>query len=264
MTILEAIVLGVVQGISEFLPISSSGHLILFKQWFELDVVSYTFDVAVHIATLAAVIWVMRKEVWEVLAQLVHTPWHRTLLVKLLIATIPVGVVGVFLSEGAITSLRTSLVVAISLIVWGIVLWIVDARVSTAKKRSDDATNSTWKQAVLIGLAQAIALIPGTSRSGITMIAGLGTKMSRVQAARFSFLLSIPALAGAGVFTFMDAMETGLDIAWMPLIVGFIAAFIAGLAAAKFLLSFLTKNGFKPFAIYRIVLGIIVLLFVVL
>ncbi len=262
-SVFEAIILGVVQGITEFLPISSSGHLILFKEWFGLDATSLTFDVAVHIATLLAIIWVLRKDVWEVIGELADVPWHETMLVKLLIATIPVGVVGVLLSDGAVEALRTSWIVALSLIIWGVVLWWMDGRVKS-KKTNVDLTETSWKQTLLIGLAQAIALIPGTSRSGITMIAGLGTKMSRVKAARFSFLLSIPALAGAGLFTFMDVVETGLDMAWTPLIVGFIAAFVAGLVASSFLLKFLTTNRFKPFAMYRIVLGLIVLLAVVL
>jgi undecaprenyl-diphosphatase len=259
MTIFEAIILGIVQGITEFLPVSSSGHLIFLKEWFELDATSYTFDVAVHIATLLAVIWVLRKDVWKVLSELKNTPWHETMLVKLVIATIPVGIVGVLLSDGVADVLRTSWVVAVSLIVWGVVLWWMDGRVKN-KKKAVDLTKTSWKQTLLIGFAQVLALIPGTSRSGITMITGLGTGMSRIEAARFSFLLSIPALTGAGLFTILDVQETGLDIAWAPLIAGFIAAFVAGLLASSFLLKFLTSNKFKSFAIYRIVLGLIVLL----
>jgi len=259
MNVIEALVLGVVQGVTEFLPISSSGHLILLEQWLGVDANSMTFDVAVHMATLLAIVWVMRKDIVEVLAQLErNTPWHRTLAFKLLVATVPVGIVGILLSGDGIVALRTSWVVAISLIVWGVVLWFMDAYVSKTPKLQNSITSS-WRQSIIIGLAQAIALIPGTSRSGITMIAGLGTKMSRVQAARFSFLLSIPALAGAGLITFFDVQKTGLDIAWAPLVAGFAAAFIAGLISAQFLLNFLTSKGFKPFAVYRIVLGVIVL-----
>ncbi|MBT4856802.1 undecaprenyl-diphosphatase UppP [Candidatus Uhrbacteria bacterium] len=260
MNIFEAIILGVVQGITEFLPVSSSGHLILLKDWFELDTASYTFDVTVHIATLLAIIWVLRKEVWGVLSELAETPWHRTMLVKLVVATIPVGVIGVLLSDGLADALRTPWVVAVSLIVWGIALWWVDGRVKK-KKTNVDLQKMSWKQTLLIGCAQALALIPGTSRSGITMIAGLSTKMSRLEAARFSFLLSIPALAGAGLFTFMDVQGSGLDIEWVPLIAGFVSAFLAGLLASSLLLKFLASNKFKPFAIYRIVLGIVILSF---
>ena len=263
MTVIEALILGVTQGVTEFLPISSSGHLILLEQWLGLDVNSITFDVAVHMATLLAILWVMRKDLMELLAQLAHTPWHRTLAFKLIVATIPVGMIGVLLSGETIMALRTSWVVAVSLIVWGVVLWWMDKIKTEQKGEQNRSVNATWYQAIFIGLMQMVALIPGTSRSGITMIAGLGTKMSRVQAARISFLLSIPALAGAGLVTFFDVQKTGLDIAWVPLLVGFAAAFVAGLVSAQFLLSFLTSKGFRPFAVYRILLGLFVMLFVV-
>lgn len=261
MTILEAIVLGVVQGITEFLPISSSGHLIVLKDVFAINESSYTFDVAVHIATLLAVLWVLRGDIGTLLRELKDGIWKQSLVTKIVVATVPVVIVGLWLSGGVIDAIRTTQIAAWSLIVWGVVLYGADVFARRHKKQVKKIQKITWLQSIVVGCAQVVSLIPGTSRSGITMTAGLFAGLDRVRAAKLSFLLSIPALAGAGVLTFLDAWGNGLDVSMAPLVIGFLAALVTGVLVAQFLLRFLQKGSFAWFAMYRIALGVVILIF---
>ncbi|MBT3230843.1 undecaprenyl-diphosphate phosphatase [Candidatus Uhrbacteria bacterium] len=261
MTFFQAIIAGVVQGITEFLPVSSSGHLIVVRELFGIQVDSLSFDVAVHIATLVAVVWVLRGEILDIIREFFSKKWLNSVGLKIVVATIPAVIFGLWLRGDLLDALRTTQIVGYSLIFWGIVLYAADVYLKKKKGLVKKVQNIRWLQAIFIGCAQAIALIPGTSRAGITMTAGLFAKVDRVRAARFSFLLSIPAILGAGVLTMFDAIETGLDIEVSALIIGCIAALLSGIVAIKVLLKFLEKGSFFGFAVYRIILGVLLLVF---
>lgn len=260
MTIVQAILLGAVQGLTEFLPVSSSGHLILFPAVFGWEVNSVAFDVALHVATLGAVFVALwpRISAW---AQEIKKGNRaaRRLFVYLLLATIPAGLFGIFAHDW-LEAQRTLLVVGMMLIFWGVVLYIADVvslRVARTVLRDEKISFST---AMLIGVAQALALIPGTSRSGTSMSVALFLGLDRKTAATFSFLLAIPAILGAGLVTVLDVRKTGLDVEVVPLLVGCIVAFFTGVFAIRFLFAVIEKGGLRWFALYRVVLGLIVLL----
>ncbi len=262
MTIPQAIIAGIVQGITEFIPISSSGHLIIVRELFGIEMESLSFDVAVHIATLAAVVWVMRREIFDIVKEFFSKKIWKSTGLKIIAATIPAVIFGLILNGDLIDLIRTTQVVAVSLIFWGIVLFIADIFAKKQKKLIEKLQKIGWIRAIIIGIAQAIALIPGTSRAGITMTAGLFTGIDRVRAARFSFLLSIPVILGAGLLTAVEAVETGLDIGIGILIAGCIAALISGIIAIRFLLKFLEKGTFAGFAAYRIIIGLLLLILI--
>ena len=260
MTIVQAVVLGAVQGITEFLPISSSGHLIILPRVFGWEPDGMAFDVGVHVATLFAIVFALKVDIIELMRRLWRreaSAWRLTAFVA--IATVPAEVAGgLFGAWFDIT--RTIPVVAYSLIIWGIILAVAD-RVAAHSKKGKGLYGLTWFQAVLIGLVQVFALVPGTSRSGSTMSAGLLTGLDRETAARFSFLLAIPAIAGAGLVTALDVAKTGLDVSLLELLAGVVSSFIFGILAIKFLLFVIRRANFLWFAGYRIILGLILLLF---
>ncbi|MEK9157198.1 MAG: undecaprenyl-diphosphate phosphatase [Patescibacteria group bacterium] len=260
MTIVQAILLGAVQGLTEFLPVSSSGHLILFPAVFGWETNSVAFDVALHVATLGAVFVALwpRISAWTQEIKKGNRAARR-LLIYLLLATIPAGLFGIFAHDW-LEMRRTLPVVGVMFIVWGIVLYVADV-VSTRVERTvlrDERIS--FFTAMLIGVAQALALIPGTSRSGTSISIGLFLGLDRKTAANFSFLLAIPAILGAGLVTALDVQKTGLDVEIVPLFVGCVVAFFTGIFAIRFLFAVIEKGGLRWFALYRVVLGLVVLL----
>jgi len=263
MNIIEAIVLGIVQGIAEFLPISSSGHLLVIPSLFGWEPMGIEFDTIMHLATFLAVVFVFKKDILEIAKAMTRkekSP-HKKLGWMIVIATIPVVAAGLLLEDTIDATIRTPFVVAISLIFWGVVLLLADIRSKHVAKKTKSEENLSWRQSITIGLTQTLALIPGTSRSGITMTAGLFQNLDRKTTARFSFLLSIPAVGGAAAYVILKAILANHNLFTPELIVGFIASFISGILAIKVLLKVLEKYSFTPFAIYRIVFGIVILLF---
>ncbi|MEK7105339.1 MAG: undecaprenyl-diphosphatase UppP [Patescibacteria group bacterium] len=264
MSIFQALVLGVVQGISEFLPISSSGHLILIPELFGWPDQGINFDVAVHLATLCAILYVFRVDVartakafvGNVKSQDARLGW------MIIIATIPAVVVGLVFGDQIESYFRDAKWVAINLIVWGVVLALADYVATMRARRAQSGIRMTWGAAISAGLAQAIALIPGTSRSGITISAGLFAGLDRVQAARFSFLLAIPATAGAIALTAAKAAANQTPIEVMPTVVGFTAALIAGIVSITWLLKIITKVSYTWFAIYRVLIALLIFVLV--
>ncbi len=263
MTIIQAIILGIVQGITEFLPISSSGHLIIFPYFFGWEEQGLDFDVMMHLATLLAVLFVLRADIVHILKRLFskNSEWG-SLGWKIALATIPVVLVGLFLSSGLLTTLRDIRFVAINLILWGVILSLADFVMTKKKLLIESVEKSSWTQTFLIGCAQAFALIPGTSRSGSTMSMALFAGLNRKTAAKFSFLLGIPAILGAGIMTLTDVLETGFSTSLIVIAAGFLAAFLSGILAIRLLLALLEKISFHWFAGYRIILGIVLLLLV--
>ena len=261
MTILQALTLGLVQGITEFLPISSSGFLIMIPEIFGWDVQSLAFDAFLHLATLAAVVFALWPEVRAMVLGWFapngkDAPKWRRISLWVVLATIPVVVVGLIASDAIEMNLRSVEVVAWSFIIWGVVLYLIDRM---AKENIKKLPQVGWKRSLVIGLSQVIALIPGTSRSGITITAGLAAGLNRQQAAKFSFLLAIPTIAAAGLLKMFHVFEGATTLDILPLVVGTVAAFFTAFLTIKVLLSFLKKYTFSELAVFRIVLGLLLL-----
>ena len=261
MSLFHALVLGLVQGLSEFLPISSSAHLALLPWIFGWDEPGLAFDVALHVGTLVAVLAYFRDEwgrlivaAWEVLRTRRLTTVEQRRVLYLLIATIPGGVGGLLLEKQAESTFRSPVLIALMLIVMGAVLWLVDRYAS--QRRSLDAIGA--RDAILIGVAQVAALIPGVSRSGATITAGRALSIDRPGAATFSFLMSMPIIAAASVLKVPGLIRmhgvTGATI------VGVLAAAASGWFAIATLLPYVSHRSYGIFAIYRFALGVAVLL----
>jgi undecaprenyl-diphosphatase len=252
--VFKAVVLGIVQGLTEFLPVSSTAHLILIPWFFGWggEVNSLIFDVALHGGTLVALIICFYKDWIDMITG------HRKLLYLIIIASIPAGIAGILLSRFAEHSLRNPLVIAASLIIVGFIMLIAE-RYSRATK---DLRNGgiTLNDAIIIGVAQAVAFIPGVSRSGITITAGLFRELKRVSAARFSFLLSTPVILGATLLEGRKLMKTPALLSPDILAAGFISAFVSGLAAILFLLRFLNRHPLNVFVYYRFILAAVILI----
>lgn len=261
----QAVVLAIVQGLTEFLPVSSSGHLVLIPRFFSWEDQGLAFDVAVHVGTLLGVLVYFRGD----LAPLVKggigflggrrdDPYGR-MAFNLVIATIPVGIVGLFFNDFIEQKLRSPFVVAFQLCVFGILLWLAD-RVSS---RERGETSLSAAQAFLIGCMQALALVPGTSRSGITMSAGLLLGLTREASARFAFLLAIPGIAMAGAYeSYKFFGEGASSVALREMIIGVGVSAVVGYLCIHYFLRFIARVGFAPFTIYRILLaGVIFVVF---
>jgi len=263
--LLRAIILGVIQALTEFLPISSSAHLILFREWLGFDSIDgLTFDVALHVGTLLAIVIYFHKDIRELIlgaGRLVKKPDLRAdvnqrLAIFIIAATVPAALAGFFLDDWIDSQVRSPAVVVVTLIAGGI-LFILADRYSKHLHRLDGLS---FRGAMLIGVAQSIALIPGVSRSGITIIAGMSQKLERVEAARFSFLLSVPILMGAGVKKGIDASASALSGNELGLLTaGMLTSAVAGWIVIRFLLRFLQSHGLSLFAYYRFLLAVIVL-----
>ena len=261
MELWHIIVLAVIQGLTEFLPISSSAHLILPSQVFGWPDQGLAFDVAVHVGTLAAVIWYFRAEVGRLtVAWVGDTVRGRVgqdsgLAWAVIAGTIPAGLAGLLLNDFIETSLRSGLVIAVSTIGFGLVLWWSDA----VGRRNRDLPALTMKDAVIIGVAQALALIPGTSRFGITITAALFLGFGREAAARFSFLLWIPLILAAGLLKTLELVEQGGATDWAAIALGAALSFVSAVVCIHLFLKFLERLGLMPFVIYRLVLGLLLL-----
>jgi undecaprenyl-diphosphatase len=256
MTIEQIIVLAVVQGVTEFLPISSSGHLILIPHLFHWPDQGILTDVLTHFGTLLAILIYFWRDVWRLIVGALTLLKGKVtedgkLAIYILLATIPAVAFGIVLKKLGFTDLdRNVAIVAWNTIIYGILMMIAD--LVGPQERTID--NMTLSSALIIGVAQALALIPGTSRSGVTMTAGRFLGFTRPDCARFSFLLGIPATAGAIVFTIGDALESGGTITKDQLICAGLT-FIAGILAIAFLMNLLRRISFLPFVLYRMVLG---------
>ncbi len=263
---LQLVALSLIQGLTEFLPISSSAHLILPSQLLGWPDQGLAFDVAVHIGTLAAVLLAFRREVANILggwfgqfagsgslaSRQTDASWLGWMV---LLATLPAVIVGGLFNDLIETSLRSSLVIALATLGFGLLLWWADVRGS----RSRDLASLSLKAALIVGLFQALALIPGTSRSGITITAALLLGFDRQSSARFSFLLSIPLIVAAGTLKGLELAETGTDAALHDVLIGIGLSFVAALVCIKLFLAALDRIGMWPFAVYRLVLGVVLL-----
>lgn len=263
MTLLQILLIAIVQGISEFLPISSSGHLILIPYLTDFPDQGPMIDVAVHVGSLLAIIIYFWRDVIGLArggfasVGLADDPQQRRLFWWVVVGTIPAVLLGLFLKlNGYLESFRITDLVAVNLIVYGLLLGAAD-RWGRQEKHFEDLT---LRDAILVGIAQAAALIPGTSRSGATMTMARFLGYKRVEAARFSFLLAIPAVMGAGLLAALDLADASEQLQFDALLAG-IFTFIAAFATMAFLMNFLKRASMLVFVVYRVALGLGLLAF---
>ncbi len=252
MEILKAIILGIVQGLTEFLPVSSSGHLIVFKKLFGLEAETFglTFDIALHMATLVAVIIVL----WKDILPLLKKPLQKYVGL-IIVATIPAGVIGVLFNDVIEEVSQSGGFLGIAFLVTAAVLCISE-KVGRKYKGKDDIT---YKDALVIGGAQAIAVMPGISRSGSTLSAGLIMGLKKGEAVTFAFMMSIPIIAASAVLGVKDIIEAPGAFDWTVVVAGMIAAGVSGYFAVRFMVDFFKKHSVKIFAVYVSVLGVLIL-----
>ncbi len=268
--ILKAILFGIVEGITEWLPISSTGHMILLDEFIHLGVSDEfykLFEVVIQLGAILAVVLIYFKSIWPFKKENNKIKWDVDILNlwgKILVACIPAAIVGLLFDDWLDEHLYNAIVVSLALIIYGIIFIVIETK-HIGKRTTKKLKDITYKQAVGIGVFQLLALIPGTSRSGSTIIGGLLIGLERSVAATFTFFLAIPVMAGASLLKLVKYILevgfvfSGLEIA--ILLVGCIVAFLVSLFIIKFLINYIRKHDFKVFGWYRIILGILVLLY---
>lgn len=254
----STLLLALVQSATEFLPVSSSGHLVLMES-FGFSNQSLLMDISLHVGTLFAVCAFFARDIYKLLVGFWHRGLEQKIGFSLIIATLPALITGYFLNDLVETVLRSPIVIACTSIFYGILLWLVD----TYAPRNKTINQITYPHALYIGLAQALALIPGTSRSGITMTCARLLGYTRVESARYSMLMSIPVIALGAIYMFWTSRDSGLLSGEMlsQIGVGIISTALFGLLAVWFLMHWLKKASFGIFAIYRIALGLFLLIY---
>lgn len=270
--LIKAAVIGLVEGVTEFLPISSTAHILILGNWLNFDSGdSKVFEIAIQLGAILAVIVIYRQTIWDVIIGFFKGDLRQVRFVRnLLLAFMPAVVIGLLLNkaiERLLDADNNQIIYAITLFVGGLIMLWVESRPKYRKIKSHEQDvleteegfeNITWKQALIVGFAQCLAMIPGTSRSGSTIIAGMLAGIPRKVATEFSFLLAIPTMIGATtLMTYKHAHEIG-GANLTALIVGFVMAFISALLLVKWLLRFISKYSYRPFAWYRMALGVLV------
>ncbi|MCP5418133.1 MAG: undecaprenyl-diphosphate phosphatase [Chromatiaceae bacterium] len=263
---IQILILSLVQGLTEFLPISSSAHLILTPELLGYQDQGLAFDVAVHLGSLIAVIGYFHDDIVRMARDLLRSlrangPATRDARLgwMIIVATLPIVVIGGVFKSLVETDLRSTLVIAITTILFGLLLYWFDLR----GVRTRDEYSVNWQDALIIGLFQALAIIPGTSRSGITMTAGLMLGLTRSAASRFSFLLAVPTILMSGALVTLDLMRTDLPVMWNELLLGAVLSCVSAYLCIYFFLKLIENLGMLPFVIYRLLLGAVLLLFFV-
>lgn len=263
MDAVQAAILALIQGLTEFLPVSSQAHLVLYSLFTGRDYQGLDFDILLHAGSLVAVVTYFRHELWAMARDWTQSlaGGGRTAESRLgwwiIIGTIPAGILGLWLKDFAEEALRSPAIMGSALIGFGLLLGWADWR----HRGERDEYSLTLKDVLVIGFAQALALIPGTSRSGITITAALFLGMNREAAARFSFLLSVPIIAAAGLLGARGLLRTGMETEASVLAIGFVVALVSTYACIHLFLSFIRKIGMQPFVVYRVILGAILLMF---
>ena len=259
MSVFKAVILGIIQGVAEFLPISSSAHLIIFPFLFGWKESGLAFDVALHFGTMMAVLVVFFKEWWDLFVGACKSIKDKKLnnngrmFWYLVAATVPAAIVGVLLDDVIEGVIRNKIwIIALALAVMGILIFVGDKWASKHYKRGKKFEDITLKQAIIIGCAQVFALIPGFSRSGTTILAGRLQGLSREAITKFTFLLSVPVICGATILKVTDLEFT------KEVIIGILSSFAMGIVSIKFLLSYIKKHDFSLFAFYRVILALVV------
>ncbi|MCL4516233.1 MAG: undecaprenyl-diphosphatase UppP [Firmicutes bacterium] len=278
MSVLDALILGLVQGLTEFLPVSSSGHLVLMQHYLGVRQIGLSFDVLVHLATLLAVVvyfWPDVKKLVIAFFSIIRgalgsrsarrtrldaeSRVYRRLVWMVILGAIPAALAGFFLEDFFKKLFESVLVVGLALMATGLILWGAEW-LQGQKQRRRELGAMTSLDALLIGIGQAVAIIPGISRSGTTIATALARGLDRVAAARYSFLLSLPVIFGAGLLQARDILKVGVEYSWQALAVGGVASFVAGLLAIRVLMAVLERSKLTIFSYYCWALGLVVVL----
>ena len=267
MDFLQVIILGIIQGLTEFLPVSSSGHLVLAPALFDFEDQGLALDAILHLGTLLAIIIFFRDDLSKLARGLfdrTRDPAHHRLAWYIIWASFPAGLVGLFFGDVIEHELRNPTFVAWNLLVWSLVFLAADRYAAKQKPAAEGMHSLSLGQVLFIGCAQAIALLPGTSRSGITIAGGLFTHLSQTTAARFSFLLGTPIILTAGIHKmvhFLSSPASSHAFSASQLGIGLLVSFAVGYLSIKLLLKIVSRAGLIPFIVYRILLGIFILAF---
>lgn len=270
--ILKVIVLGIVEGITEWLPISSTGHLIIVNEFLKLkasDAFVEMFNVVIQLGAILAVIVLYFKRLWPIdkKKDSKGLEWNKDKLIlwaKILVACVPAGIIGILFDDKIDEIFYNPYVVSVTLIIYGVAFILIEIRNRNKKFKITDVKAMTFKTALIIGLFQVLALIPGTSRSGATIVGAMLIGTSRTAAAEFTFFLAIPVMAGASLVKILKFVSDGTGFTQNELymlIIGMLVAYLVSMLVIKFLMSYIRKHDFKPFGVYRIILGIAVLLY---
>ena len=259
MSVIQSIILGIVQGIGEFLPISSSAHLILVPFLFGWEEGSLAFDIALHFGTLLAVLAVYFKEWWNLFIGACNKIFkhkestENKMFWYLIIATIPGALAGLFLDDIVESVFRKQIwLIALFLAIMGVLIYLGDKWATKHYKKETKFDNISFKQAFLVGISQAFAVLPGFSRSGTTILMGRLLGINKEAITKFTFLLSVPIIAGAAVLKIGDLVMT------KEVIIGIITSFVVGIISIKFLLNYIKRHDFSIFAFYRVIIAIII------
>ncbi len=259
-------ILSLVQGLTEFLPISSSAHLILTPRVLGFTDQGLDFDIAVHMGSLIAIVSYMRRDLWCMAKDFSgsfgvngRTTENSRMVWLIAFATVPIVIFGALFKTLVETDLRTTLVIATTTILFGLLLLWADLR--STRQRNEHQLS--WRDGLIIGCFQILAIIPGTSRSGITITAGLMLGLTREAASRFSFLLAIPTILMSGALVSLDLLKSDLPVDWNALLQGITLSFIAAYTCIHFFLRFVERIGMLPFVIYRMLLGGAIILFMI-
>lgn len=270
--ILKVIVLGIVEGITEWLPISSTGHLIIVNEFLKLkasDAFVEMFNVVIQLGAILAVIVLYFKRLWPIDKKKDSKgfEWNKDKLIlwaKILVACVPAGIIGILFDDKIDEIFYNPYVVSVTLIIYGVAFILIEIRNRNKEFKITDVKAMTFKTALIIGLFQVLALIPGTSRSGATIVGAMLIGTSRTAAAEFTFFLAIPVMAGASLVKILKFVSDGTGFTQNELymlIIGMLVAYLVSMLVIKFLMSYIRKHDFKPFGVYRIILGIAVLLY---
>lgn len=270
--ILKVIVLGIVEGITEWLPISSTGHLIIVNEFLKLkagDAFVEMFNVVIQLGAILAVIVLYFKRLWpiEKKKDSKGLEWNKDKLIlwaKILVACVPAGIIGILFDDKIDEIFYNPYVVSVTLIIYGVAFILIEIRNRNKEFKITDVKAMTFKTALIIGLFQVLALIPGTSRSGATIVGAMLIGTSRTAAAEFTFFLAIPVMAGASLVKILKFVSDGTGFTQNELymlLIGMLVAYLVSMLVIKFLMSYIRKHDFKPFGVYRIILGIAVLLY---
>jgi len=266
LSVFDSIILGLVQGMTEFLPVSSSGHLVLARDVLHISQSgSLAFDAILQLATACAVVLYFRKDIYDLILNLIQKNKDKektNLTIYLIVGTIPAILLGLLLQDYMETIFRSTSLVALTLVIGALIMLVADKVLQKRIKNNSQGMNSISKT-IGVGLFQCLALVPGMSRSGMTISGGYILGLTKENAIRFSFLLSIPIIVGSGLVKLLDIIKDPSLVQgdMTTLIVGALSAFIFGWIAIGFLLKFLKTNSFKAFVVYRIILAILLLIF---
>ncbi len=257
--LIKAVILGIVEGLTEFLPVSSTGHLIIASNVLDFQALGGTFEIFIQIGAVLAVVWFYRAELIRQARTVTTDPAVRNLWLTIVIAAAPAGVIGIALRGWIKATLFTPVVVALALIVGGIAFIVIERRPRASEAETESHEALTLRQAILIGAAQVLALIPGVSRSGATILGGLAVGLSRPAATAFSFFLAIPVLGGAALVELAASLDEINGDALGLLAVGTVVSMIFAFLSVGWLLRYVSRNTFTPFGWYRIAAGVVVL-----